>query len=125
SNVKLKEVARSYRLLYFELNLKIPIVNPIKCIARVANKSNLSEKTKRQAADIMNNITKRELSAGKDPMGLAASVLYLASLNTGENITQTDIADAARVTEVTIRNRVKELKKQVFKKDKVQNNFTN
>jgi transcription initiation factor TFIIIB Brf1 subunit/transcription initiation factor TFIIB len=46
-------------------------------------------------------------------------------LNTGENITQTDIADAARVTEVTIRNRVKELKKQVFKKDKVQNNFTN
>jgi transcription initiation factor TFIIB len=125
SNVKLKEVARSYRLLYFELNLKIPIVNPMKCIARVANKANLSEKTKRQAAEIMNNITKRELSAGKDPMGLAASVLYLASLNTGENITQTDIADAARVTEVTIRNRVKELKKQVFKKDKVQNNFTN
>jgi transcription initiation factor TFIIB len=125
SNVKLKEVARSYRLLYFELNLKIPIVNPMKCIARVANKANLSEKTKRQAAEIMNNITKRELSAGKDPMGLAASVLYVASLNTGENITQTDIADAARVTEVTIRNRVKELKKQVFKKDKVQNNFTN
>jgi transcription initiation factor TFIIB len=125
SNVKLKEVARSYRLLYFELNLKIPIVNPMKCIARVANKANLSEKTKRQAAEIMNNITKRELSAGKDPMGLAASVLYLASLNTGENVTQTDIADAARVTEVTIRNRVKELKKQVFKKDKVQNNFTN
>ena len=125
SNVKLKEVARSYRLLYLELDLKIPIVDPMKYIARVANKANLSEKTKRQAAEIMNNITKRELSAGKDPMGLAASVLYLASLNTGENITQTDIADAARVTEVTIRNRVKELKKQVFKKDKVQNNFIN
>ena len=111
SNVKLKEVARSYRLLYLELDLKIPIINPMKCIARVANKANLSEKTKRQAAEIMNNVIKREITVGKDPMRLAASVLYLASLNTGENITQANIADAAGVTEVTIRNRVKDLKK--------------
>ena len=125
SNVKLKEVARSYRLLYLELDLKIPIVDPMKYIARVANRANLSEKTKRQAAEIMNNVTKREISTGKDPMGLAAAVLYLASLNTGENITQANIADAAGVTEVTIRNRVKDLKKQVFKNNKVQINFTN
>jgi transcription initiation factor TFIIB len=64
----------------------------------------------------MHNITKREISAGKDPMGLAASVLYLASLDNDdekENITQTDIARAASVTEVTIRNRAKELKDKV------------
>jgi transcription initiation factor TFIIB len=125
SNVKLKEVARSYRLLYLELDLKIPIVDPMKYIARVANKANLSERTKRQAGEIMNNVTKREISVGKDPMGLAASVLYLASLNTGENITQANIADAAGVTEVTIRNRVKDLKKQVFKNNKIQIHFTN
>ena len=125
SNVKLKEVARSYRLLYLELDLKIPIVDPMKYIARVANRASLSEKTKRQAAEIMNNVTKREISTGKDPMGLAAAVLYLASLNTGENITQANIADAAGVTEVTIRNRVKDLKKQVFKNNKVQIHFTN
>jgi len=126
SNVKLKEVARSYRLLYLELDLKIPIINPMKCIARVANKANLSERTKRQAAEIMNNVTKREISVGKDPMGLAASVLYLASLNTGENITQANIADSAGVTEVTIRNRVKDIKKQLFKNNKVvQIHFTN
>jgi transcription initiation factor TFIIB len=50
------------------------------------------------------------MSAGKDPMGLAASVLYLACLETGENKTQTDIAEAAGVTEVTVRNRYKNLK---------------
>ena len=51
----------------------------MKYIARVANKADLSEKTKRQVVVIMNNVTKREISVGKDPMGLAASVLYLAS----------------------------------------------
>ena len=128
SNVKLNELARSYRLLYFELDLKTPIVDPLKCIAKVANKANLSEKTKREAAEIMNNVTKREISAGKDPMGLAASVLYLSSFNTGETITQNNIAYAAGVTEVTLRNRVKDLKKQkVFKNNNknIQNYFTN
>src|ERR671918_133723 len=128
SNVKLNEVARSYRLLYFELDLKIPIVDPLKCIAKVANKANLSEKTKRQAAEIMNNVTKREISAGKDPMGLAASVLYLSSFDTGENIRQNNIASAAGVTEITLRNRVRDLKGQkVFKNNNnnIQNYFTN
>lgn len=110
SNVKLKEVARSYRMLYFELDLKMPIIDPIRCIAKVANKSKLSEKTKRQAAEIMNIVTKKEFSAGKDPMGIAASVLYLTSLKNGENITQKHIANAAGVTEVTVRNRAKDLK---------------
>jgi transcription initiation factor TFIIB len=113
SNVKLKEFARSYRLLYLELDLKIPIVNPMKCIERVANKANLSETTKRQAAQIMNNITKREISAGKDPMELAASVLYVSCIKTGENITQNSISEAAGVTEVTLRNRYKDLVSQL------------
>jgi transcription initiation factor TFIIB len=110
SNVKLKEVARSYRLLYFELDLKTPLIDPLKCIVKVANKAKLSEKTKRHAAEMMSIINNRELSAGKDPMGLAASVLYLASLKNGESITQIDIAEAAGVTEVTLRNRAKDLR---------------
>ena len=109
SNVKFKEVTKSYRLLCIELDLKVPIVDPMKYIAKVANKANLSEKTKRQAAEIMNNINKNELSAGKNPMGLAASVLYMSSLKTGDNITQGDLSDAAGVTEVTLRNRYKDL----------------
>jgi transcription initiation factor TFIIB len=58
----------------------------------------------------MNNLINKEISAGKDPMGLAATVLYLSCLADGEATTQKEIAEAAGVTEVTIRNRIKDLK---------------
>src|SRR6478736_2077322 len=112
SNVKYKFLAKTYRLLVFELDLKIPVVDLTKCIAKVANKTNLSEKTKRKAIDIMNDITtKNEIfSDGKDPMGLAATILYLSCIKTGENITQDNIANAGGVTGVTLRNRLKDLR---------------
>jgi transcription initiation factor TFIIB len=112
NNIKHKELARTFRLLVLELDIKVPMIDPLKCVVKVANKAKLSEKTKRQAMNIMHNIIKSGASAGKDPMGLAGSVIYMSSLNTGETITQMDIADAAGVTEVTIRNRYKDIKKQ-------------
>jgi transcription initiation factor TFIIB len=113
SNVKRKDIARNYRMLLFELNLKVPNADPIKCIVKVANRSNLTENTKREAIAIMKDVAKKEISAGKDPMGLAATVLYLSCLRTGEETTQTQIAQASGVTEVTIRNRLKELKRKL------------
>ena len=117
SNVRRKSISRMYRLLVFELDLKVPLADPMKCIVKVANNANLTEKTKRQAIRIMNDLatTKNEilLSAGKDPMGFAATVLYLSCLKTGEDITQIQIAQASGVTEVTIRNRFKDLKNQL------------
>ena len=111
NNIKHKELARTFRLLVLELDLKVPMIDPMKCVVKVANKAKLSEKTKRQAMNIMHDIIKSGASAGKDPMGLAGSVIYMSSLNTGETVTQMDIADAAGVTEVTIRNRYKDIKK--------------
>lgn len=73
SNVKRKDIARNYRMLLFELNLKVPNADPIKCIVKVANRSNLTENTKREAIAIMKDVAKKEISAGKDPMGLAAN----------------------------------------------------
>ena len=73
------------------LDLRIPQPDPMKCIAKVANKVKLSEKTKRQATLIMSNVTKQEISAGKDPMGLTASVLYLSGIKNGEIVTQSNI----------------------------------
>ena len=117
SNVKRKDLARCYRLLVLRLELKIPVLDPIKCIARVANKANLSEITKRKAIHLMCKISEHELVAGKDPMGLAASVLYLSSMNKDSNRneyrTQSYLASAAGVTEVTIRNRTQELRKKI------------
>ena len=114
NNIKHKELARTFRLLVLELDLKVPMIDPMKCVVKVANKAKLSEKTKRQAMNIMHDIVKSGVSAGKDPMGLAGSVIYMSSINTGETITQMDIADAAGVTEVTIRNRYKDIKKQTY-----------
>ena len=113
SNVKRKSIARIYRQLMLELDYKVPNIDPVKCIAKVANKANLTEKTKRQAINIMHKVTENEISAGKDPMGLAATVLYISSIKTGESISQKEISGVAGVTEVTLRNRFKDLTSQL------------
>jgi transcription initiation factor TFIIB len=73
SNIKRKSIAKCYRQIIFELDLKLPMIDTTKCIARVANKVNISERTKHRAIDLMNEVVKSGLSAGKDPMGLAAT----------------------------------------------------
>ncbi|HEY6756331.1 MAG TPA: transcription initiation factor IIB, partial [Nitrososphaera sp.] len=110
SQVNPKALRHHYRLLALELDIKVPLIEPSKYIARIANKAAISEKTKRIAVATMEEITKNELSAGKNPVGLAATVLYLSCLASNENRTQMNIAASAGVTEVTIRNRFKELK---------------
>ena len=113
NNVTSKVAAKTYRRLVSHLDIKISTLDPVRCIVKVANKAILNEKTKRHAIDIMNNITRREISAGKDPMGLAATVLYISCLDTGEHRTQKDIAQAAGITDVTLRNRFKDLKNKL------------
>ncbi len=110
SNIKKKDIARCYRLLIRELDLQMPVVDPIKCVSRIASKAGLTEKTKRTAIEILKRAEEAKISAGKDPMGLAAAALYVACVMHGENKTQKDVAEAAGVTEVTIRNRYKGLK---------------
>jgi transcription initiation factor TFIIB len=110
SNIRRKSISKTYRKLLVELDYKVPVFDPMKCIARVANNANLSERTKHQALYIMNEVAEKEISVGKNPMGLAATVLYVSCLKTGENKAQKDIAGAAGVTEVTLRNRFKDIK---------------
>jgi transcription initiation factor TFIIB len=110
TEVKRKDISRSYRILVLELDIKVPLVDPMKCIAKIANQAGISEKTKRVAMKTMAEIVDKRISAGKLPMGLAATVLYISCLKNGESKTQKDIAEAAGVTEVTVRNRFNELK---------------
>lgn len=108
--IKRKELTASYRLIFKELELKIPVADSVSCIAKIASNADLSEKTKRHAMKILKKAEQQNALAGKHPMGLAASALYLASIDLKENRTQKDIANAAGVTEVTIRNRCKGLR---------------
>jgi transcription initiation factor TFIIB len=110
TDVKRKVISRSYRILIQQLEMIMPVIDPIKCIAKIANKAKLSEKSKRMAIDTMKDLVNTEASAGKRPMGLAATILYLSCMRNDEVVTQKDIAEAAGVTEVTIRNRIKDLK---------------
>ena len=110
TNVKRNAISVCVRIMVKELDMKMPTVDPMKCIIKIANRLEMSEKSRRTAMNTMNHVTKKEISAGKVPMGLAATVLYLACEKNGENIAQKEFAEAAGVTEVTIRNRVKDLK---------------
>jgi transcription initiation factor TFIIB len=111
NNVKHKILAKSYRMLITELDMKIPIVDPTKCVMTVSNKANVSEKSKRKAIDIICHINRNEMTDGKDPMGIAAAVIYLVCQRAGEKRTQPVIAGAAGITEMTLRNRYKDIKR--------------
>lgn len=114
-NVKRNDISRCYRLLHNELELEMPVVDPIQCIARISSKLKISEKTKRYAAKVLKEAQERKESSGKDPMGLAASALYISCVKNGVSITQRKVAEAADITEVTIRNRCKGLKQANIK----------
>ena len=109
-NIRRKDVARCYRLVYRELDLKVPVADPINGIPRIASIAGLGEKTKRKAVEILRKAKKIGVVAGKDPTGLAAAALYLACITEGGNKTQKEISEASGVTEVTIRNRCAGLK---------------
>jgi len=113
SLVDKKDVSRCYRLLLQELNVKMPVSDPLTYISKIAEKTGISGRTQGTAIAILREARQKRLVAGKDPMGLAAATLYIASLQNNEKITQKDIAEAAGVTEVTVRNRYKCLMRQL------------
>jgi transcription initiation factor TFIIB len=82
----------------------------VKCVSKIASKVDVSMQTQRRTFDILKEAHKRGVVAGKDPMGLAAAALYVACVLEGEKKTQKEIAEVANVTEVTVRNRYKNLK---------------
>ena len=111
SGVKRKNAYKSYRLIVREMNLKMPVLNPVKNISKISSRAGIPEKISRKALMILEKVKKAGISAGKDPMGLAATALYIACATEGEPITQKTIANAAGITEVTIRNHRKSLQR--------------
>jgi transcription initiation factor TFIIB len=108
-----KEVARCYRLLLRTLDIQMPIADPIIYISKIGERIGITGQTQGLAIRILREAKKRRIASGKDPMGLAAAALYIACLQVNEKKTQKDIAEAAAVTEVTVRNRYKALKRQL------------
>ncbi|MBT8171675.1 transcription initiation factor IIB [Candidatus Bathyarchaeota archaeon] len=109
STVNKKEVGRSYRFLIKELNYFIPPLKPSQYITKFSNQLTMQGKVEEIAHKILASAKEQKLTSGRGPTGIAAAASYIASVLTGERKTQREIAEIAQVTEVTIRNRYKEL----------------
>jgi transcription initiation factor TFIIB len=118
NNEKYKETSRVYRQIVLYLGKQVPQIDLFKYVEKVGKKAKLEEKNIREALCLMKNVQDAGLSAGKDPMGIVGATIYLSVPKNGENnrqrtITQAMIADAAGVSEVTIRNIYKEIEKKL------------
>jgi len=109
STLSKKEIGRSYRFIVKELNTFVPPYPPSNYISKFSNHLGLAGKTEAIALEIMHVAQAAKLTSGRGPTGIAAAATYIASVLAGEKRTQREIAESANVTEVTIRNRYKEL----------------
>jgi len=111
SSIEKKEIGRAYRLISRELGLKIPLTDPSHYIPRMCSSLKLSGKIQEKAVEMTRAAMSKSLVSGRGPSGIAAAAVYIAASLEGERRTQKEVADVAGVTEVTIRNRYRELKK--------------
>lgn len=103
------EVSRTYRLLLRELNLKMPVDDPMKFVSGIASKLKIRHDTERKAIEILRRAQERNGLSGKDPRGIAAAAIYMSCIENDDKRTQKDVATAAGTTEVTLRNRLRGL----------------
>lgn len=109
SRVDRLEVTRTYRYLVRELELPMEPPDPVEYVARYASGLDVSDEAERLARELLEAGKRAGVHSGKHPVGLAAAAIYAAAQLTNESIPQSAISDAADVSEVTIRNRYKEL----------------
>ncbi|MDG7023035.1 MAG: transcription initiation factor IIB family protein [Nitrososphaerota archaeon] len=104
SDIGRKDVARSYRALLKGLDLKVQAPVALKYISGIASRADISEKSRRRAVELFDQVEKKGAHWGRNPASVAAAVLYLACLLEGEHATGYGLAAAAGVTECTVRN---------------------
>ena len=119
SDVERKEIGRTYRFIIRKLGLKVKQSSPKDYISRFASVLKLSPKTQNDALSVLKRAEEVELTSGRGPAGISAAALYVAALINDEKKTQREVADIAGITEVTIRNRYKELIDKLGLQDKI------
>ncbi len=109
SRVGRKEIGRTYRFMTRELKLKLMPTKPQDYVSRFCSELKLTGEVQSRAVEILKDAQDKELTSGRGPTGVAAAAIYISSILSNERRTQREVADVAGVTEVTIRNRYKEL----------------
>jgi transcription initiation factor TFIIB len=109
SRVDKMELTRTYRYIVRELGLEIRPADPESYIPRFASDLDLSDEAESRARELIRAAREDGILSGKSPVGLAAAAVYAAALLSNEKVTQSQVSDVANISEVTIRNRYKEL----------------
>jgi len=110
AKAKTKLASRYYRTLVMELGtVTAPVLTMDKYISKIANMTNTDTRVERLALEIAEKTKNRSITDGKAPNGIAAAYLYISSILMGQSILQRDVSSVSGVTEVTIRNRCKEI----------------
>lgn len=104
-----KELGRTIRQVKLKLRIRTAPKEAIQFIPQFCARLQLKSDIESMACEMFKKIKAMELDSGRGPTGLAAALIYIAALKGGQRRTQRDIADVSGVTEVTIRNRYKEL----------------
>ncbi|MHC1624738.1 MAG: transcription initiation factor IIB [Methermicoccaceae archaeon] len=113
SRVSRKEIGRTYRFVSRELSLKLLPTSPVDYVPRFCSDLDLRGDAQSKAIEILRQAGEKELTSGRGPTGVAAAAIYISSILCGDRKTQRQVAEVAGVTEVTIRNRYKELAEQL------------
>ncbi|PSP68919.1 transcription initiation factor IIB 2 [Halobacteriales archaeon QS_1_69_70] len=109
SRVEKMELTRTYRYVIRELNLEVKPADPESYVPRFASDLELSDEVERRARELIESARTDGLLSGKSPVGLAAAAVYASALLCNEKVTQSEVSEVADISEVTIRNRYKEL----------------
>ena len=109
SRVDKMELTRTYRYIVRQLGLEVQPADPVSYLPRFTSDLDLSEEAERQARELLESAKSDGVHSGKSPVGLAAAAIYAAALLTNEKVTQSQVSEVTDVSEVTIRNRYKEL----------------
>jgi len=109
SRIDRMELTRTYRYVVRELNLEVQPADPESYVPRFVSDLELNEEVSRRARELVDSARKEGVLSGKSPVGIAAAAIYAAALLSNERVTQGEISEVADISEVTIRNRYKEL----------------
>jgi transcription initiation factor TFIIB len=120
SGINRRDIGKTYRYIARKLTIRILPAKAQDYVPRFGSLLDLSERVQVKAVEVLDDAAKHDVTSGKGPIGVAAAALYIAAVLRGEKKTQREVADAIGVTEVTIRNRYKEMVETLGIKDEVE-----
>ncbi len=107
SKVPKRRISHTYKSILRALNIQLRPPSPSDFIPVLCSSLGLSGDVCAIAQHILS--TAKDVIGGKNPLGVAASAIYVAAFLCGKHVTQKEVAEAAGISEVSIRNIYRDL----------------